>query len=430
MSDSLLPEVKVTELPTGARYRLPPRRLGLYHFVGLALLIFGLMLCSAPILPTWKVVQAMRGQIPADDGLLWLGACVLCALLCRAGLYVSPVGLFILSGHSEIELRGATLYAIECCGPVRWRWERSTADLRRFFVSEGLESLNLFGKLSIGPLGTLCVITPEWKAVVDGPKAKSMWLAPGYPRPWLVSLAEDLARRCASADPAAVLPSPATVPVLEQAPDFSDYEELAEQPAGSRITVEQSAESLRLIVPPGIRNSPGWYIAGGFLCMMAFALSTMFFEDDAVRDMPLWLNVLLFTGTGIGGISFILAQANLTRRRLELAVHGDALMVLQSNLFGAKQRQWRREHVADVFVIHHPDSEGPDHWELQIQPRPGEGDAFRLLAYQDVSELRWLATVLRQALRCRCDSKYSPAQGLVVRSPRLVLSSWGRENPG
>src|SRR5262249_22060109 len=154
-------------------YRLPPRRLGPYRFVGLALLIFGLMLCSAPIIPTWKVVQAMRDQIPADQGLLWLGAWMLCALLCKAGLYVSPVGLFLLAGHSEIELRGATLYAIECCGPVRWTWERSTAGLRRFFVSEGLESLNLFGKLSVGPLGTLCVITPEWKAVVGGPKAKS-----------------------------------------------------------------------------------------------------------------------------------------------------------------------------------------------------------------------------------------------------------------
>jgi hypothetical protein len=207
--------------------------------------------------------------------------------------------------------------------------------------------------------------------------------------------------------------------VLEQAPDFSDYEELAEQPTGSRITVERSAQGLRLIIPAGIRNSPGWYFAGGFLCFMAFAFATKFFEDDAVRDMPWWQNVLFFAVTAIGGISFILAQANLTRRRVELAVRGDALIVLQSNLFGTHQRQWQREHLADVFVLHHLDSDGPDHWELQIQPRPGAGDAFRLLAYQDVSELRWLATVLRRALRCRCDSQDSPAPGLVVRSPRL-----------
>jgi hypothetical protein len=44
------------------------------------------------------------------------------------------------------------------------------------------------------------------------------------------------------------------------------------------------------------------------------------------------LNVLLFAVTGIGGISFILAQANLTRCRVELTVHGDALSMVQWNL--------------------------------------------------------------------------------------------------
>src|SRR5438477_13160617 len=101
MSDVLLPEGTVTELPTGVRYRLPPRRLGPYRFVGLALLLFGLLLCSAPILPTWKVIQAIRGQIPAESGLLWLGGWMLSTLFLKAGLCFSPIGLFILAGHSE-----------------------------------------------------------------------------------------------------------------------------------------------------------------------------------------------------------------------------------------------------------------------------------------------------------------------------------------
>jgi hypothetical protein len=49
-----------------------------------------------------------------------------------------------------------------------------------------------------------------------------------------------------------------------------------------------------------------------------------------------WLNVLLFAVTGIGGISFILAQANLTRCRVGLTVHGDALSMLQWNLSRGK----------------------------------------------------------------------------------------------
>jgi hypothetical protein len=252
-----------------------------------------------------------------------------------------------------------------------------------------------------------------------------MWLAPGYPRLWLVALAEDLARRCACAGSVSVPSSVATVPVLQQAPDFSDYEELIEQPAGSRITLERSPEGLRLIVPPGIRTGPGWYFAGGFLCFFALALSTKFFEQAPVADMPLWLNILLVMFMGIGGISLILAQTNLNRRRVELAVGDAGLVVRQSNLFGVQERQWRREQVADVFVLHHPDSEGPDHWELQILPAPGGGEALCLLSYQDVSELRWLATVVRRALRCPCKSKDSPAPGLVVRSPRRPGASIG-----
>src|SRR5689334_22148315 len=106
MSDSFPPEIIVTELPTGAHYRLPPRRLGLYRIVGLALLIFGLMLVSAPIIPAWQLVQAMLVRIPANpgEGLLWLGGLILSLPLCRAGLFVAPVGLFLVAGHSEIEL--------------------------------------------------------------------------------------------------------------------------------------------------------------------------------------------------------------------------------------------------------------------------------------------------------------------------------------
>lgn len=420
MSELHLPGAIVTELPSGVRYKLPPRRLGPYRLVGLALVVCGLVLCSAPIVPAWKVFQALRQQMPAGSGLLWLGGCMLGALLCKAGLRFLPVGLFILAGHSEVELSGGTLYAIECCGPLRWTWRHSTSGLRRFFLSAGLESLNAFGRLSIGPLRTRYVITPEWQPAVGDPRLRPLWLAPGYPREWLVALAEDLARRCSAAG-AAAEPSRPAIPVLEQEPDLSDCEELGEQPIGSRIAVEESAEGLRLIVPPGIRNGPGWYFAGAFLCFMAFAFFTKFFEGGPARDMPLWLNGLLFAVTGIGGLAFIVGQVTLSRRRVELAVRGDVLTIRESNPVRVRERQWRRDQVADVFVVHHLDSEGPDHWELQVQPHPEEGNAHRLLAYQDVSELRWLATMIRRALRCPGGSEDSLAHRLVVRSPWLAL---------
>ena len=88
---------------------------------------------------------------------------MLAAALSIAGWYVAPVGLFILAGHSEVGLRGMTLYAVECCGPLRWKWERSTADLRRFFESD-LRWLRRYGFSPLAPVGLHEGLNPQGAA--------------------------------------------------------------------------------------------------------------------------------------------------------------------------------------------------------------------------------------------------------------------------
>jgi len=423
-------EVTLEERPDGIGYRLPPRQLGQYHLVGLAIFTFGLVLCSTLVISTWKLVQALMspGKYPDDSGFLWLGACIISLLLFRAGLYVLPVGLFIFAGHSEIELRGRTLYARECCGPVGWTWQRSTEDLRRFFVSEGLEPLNYFGKVSIGPLRTHGVITPEWKPVVGGEATKSMWLAPGYPRAWLQALAEDLARHCpnVAVEPTITkgesAPSLHPIPVLQKEPDFSEFEELTERPAGSAIKLEESLQGLTLTIPPaGVGYRLGLLIGGLFVCFVAFGISAnAFAENDG--DNSLITTVAFAAVAWSAGIALLVMGVIRGRRgRTKLAVLDDSLIVRQKNLFGRENRwEWPRQQVADVFVMHHLDSEGPDHWDLRIHPNEGLGSPLTLLPYRDPAELRWIATLLRHALDCPGHAN-SPQPGFVVQSPKLLL---------
>jgi hypothetical protein len=184
MAHSLPPEVTVTEGPHGACFRFPIRPLGPARSIGLVLLVLGLALCAAPLFPAWQFFRAIVGQIPIAAGFFWLLGLIFTLVLVRVGLRPIKVGLLILAGHSEIELRRDTLSAIECCGPLGWTRQRSTTDLRRFFVSAGPTPLNLLLRWS----SDLGVLTPEWKAAVGDHKAQPLLLAPGYPRSWLLAL--------------------------------------------------------------------------------------------------------------------------------------------------------------------------------------------------------------------------------------------------
>src|SRR5262249_24057447 len=81
-----------------------------------------------------------------------------------------------------------------------------------------------------------------------------------------------------------------------------------------------------------------------------------------------------------------------------LAVAAEELMVRRQKFFGVQQQRWSRRQLADIRVGCIHDSDGPDTPELQIQPHPGEGTRFRL-PLRDEAEARWLATLLRRALR-------------------------------
>ena len=467
MADSLPPEVTVTEQAGGICYRFPPRPLGASRWIGLAGVVLGLVLCGLPFWAAWTLIRIVVQQLPAESGWFWLFVIIVTLPAVFVGLKMATVGLFVLAGHSEIELRRDTLSARERCGPLCWAWQRPTADLRRFLVSESLGPLHatdvralLAATLNFlfGWSGGLGVIIPEWKAAVGAAGARPLWLAPGYPRPWLLAVADDLARRCAPPSQPATAPAPPataqaiatpvpafpirpTVPapppvrpepprapappriaVVEQDADLSRYEELDERPADSDIALDTSAGRLTFIVPPmGWYLNRGW-LAGGLLpCLLALILSLALF-GGTLSAGGLVTTALCALAAWATGIGLFLVGLNRARRRVVLDVTGETLVVWQSGLFRVRPRRWSRQQLADVFVMEcvTTGDDPQDYWVLQIHPHPGQGRAFRLLAHRDEAELRWLATMLRRTLHCPCTSPESPPPGFVVRAPGLV----------
>jgi hypothetical protein len=411
VNDRLPAEVIVTELPDGVRYTLPPRPLGDYQCIGLWQFAFGVLLCCVPLVPLVGFIRVLIDQVPPGEGMLWLGGFMLGLPIGIGGGHVAAVGLFVYAGHSEVEVRGGMLYAIERWGLLRWTWERSAEGLRRLHVGEGIEPLNGYLTPCIGSLRRMCVITPEWKAVVGGPPVKSIQLAPGYPREWLAPLTEDLSQRCLSALPgSAARVSPTPLEIVAESAKLIEYKELAEQPAGSKVQVESSKNRLVLTVPP---NRLGFYL---YLALGLWGVAFLVTQDWGVEGFS-WPRILLLGLPWVMGGVF-LAVALSRRRRAVLAVIDDTLLVWETNLFRERREEWQGQQVADVYVNLHSDDEGEDYWDLRILLQ--DGTVFKALPQRDPSELRWIATTLRRALGCQGETALSPPPGLIVQSLELA----------
>ncbi|MBY0526683.1 MAG: hypothetical protein K2R98_25020 [Gemmataceae bacterium] len=397
-------EIQITELADGVRYRLPDRQLGAARFIGLPLVAFGLCFSGFAVFWMWGAAAAVRlGNDPAGwFGLLFVAFGIPFVL---AGLGPIGIGLFILAGHSEIELRGDKLRAIERAGLVRWSWKRPRAGLCRFVVSTAQASRHGTTP-SVGVLADLAAIRPEWEAAKS--QTRPLLLAVGYQRQLLVLLADELARRSQLlTDEAGVVRQvPAIQVVQEDAAATRAFEELAERPPGCTIEVARAADGVTIAVPPvGMRQEAGClFIFGLIWCgfMGVFSVSMALGKPDNDGNMPAWAAIPfvgLFWAIGLGMLA---GAVHMARRRAVLAVVGDRLLVLQTGLFGSKRREWRRDEIADI-------RSGPSGaevndepvLELQIHPPLGAGKKSGLLSGRDAKELRWLATELRRALNLR-----------------------------
>jgi hypothetical protein len=212
-----------------------------------------------------------------------------------------------------------------------------------------------------------------------------------------------------------------------QLPAFLERDE---QPGGSKITLERSAEGVLLTVPaagwrhPTVRHIFLWSAAffglalGGtpLWCWLAVAITVR--EGDVVEPyapgtfmayITEAVAVIWFILWTFGGVWDLVVGVWRARWQGQLAVVGDVLTLRSTTLFGTRTRQWERASVVDVRIGRAWGEELDEaHCDLQIHLKdrkvvhvlPGYGD----------QELQWLATVLRRALRV-------PKDGLTAQDP-------------
>jgi hypothetical protein len=185
--------------------------------------------------------------------------------------------------------------------------------------------------------------------------------------------------------------------------DQDEVETIPARPPGSPIEVKHFEDGISITVPPaGLwKGSRGLFGFGVLWCGFMTVFSSMFLfigvkAQDVQGGDKLWIFVLFVIVFWSVGIGLLLGGINMGRRQAGLAVAGGTLMVLQTGIFGKKQREWPLSDIEAICV-------GPSGMEvngvpvMQLQIHDADGKKLGLLAGRTDEELEWMAHELRVA---------------------------------
>lgn len=182
--------------------------------------------------------------------------------------------------------------------------------------------------------------------------------------------------------------------------DQDEIDTIPARPAGSSIEVKHFEDGISITVPPaGLwKGSRGLFGFGVLWCGFMTVFTSMMVGIGAFGKVEgnVWLMLLFVAVFWIVGLGMLLGGINMGRRQAGLAVAGGTLMVLQTGIFGKKQREWSLSEVKAICV-------GPSGMEvndtpvMQLQIHDANGKKLGLLAGRSDEELEWLARELRVA---------------------------------
>ena len=313
-----------------------------------------------------------------------------------AGMVPLGLGAFVLYGRSEVRVAHGKLVNIERAFPFRWSWSRNISEITRLSVSQDAVKVN-DKPITEGPLAKLATIAARTKA------HRPMLVAPGYPREWLRTMADELAYRCQTESDSLFVETDQPIEVVEENLGKSEDEDPFRearlgQPPESLVEIDRLPTGITLKVPPpGIRKgSRGLFgfslVWNGFIAVFTVVLIAVAFEDQEALYGLLFM--IPFWAVGIGTL---LSSINMGRRNAVLAVVADRLMIMQTGIFGTKRREWNRNEVKTI-------RSGPtgssvnDVPIMELQVTDQQDKVFGALSGREPNELSWLAFELTESL--------------------------------
>ena len=411
MTYSRLPhEIKSRQELDGSLYELPRRALGKERWAGLIFVIIGTVVGGigcGPFVPL--LLQLFKGS-ESVGWWIWIGP------LMALPFFFVGVGLFLLGlivilnpSHGEIRVTREHLCYTERFGLLRWTWKRDLAEVDRLVVCRKLnteESSMQAEDLTHNSSFDAYAIRTE------GDGAKAMWVAPGYPRAWIVSLANDLSTIVAAARRGVIGRDEShEVAVVEEDPPemcSSDGpwqpEPLPLPPDGDRIVFQEHGDGCSFLFRPvGVwQGSKGLMffalVWNGFMTIFFAAMiySTVIGRGSG-DEIPLivWPIVGLFFLIGIG----ILLQAlHMGKRQAAIVVTGKEVLVKQIGLFKKKEQRFAASELKAIRVGNSgmAVNDVPIR-ELQFVLQQKSGKLGLLSEHVD-DDLEWVAAILRNYL--------------------------------
>jgi len=190
---------------------------------------------------------------------------------------------------------------------------------------------------------------------------------------------------------------------MDEEADVAAPEQPLPQPPETQITIERFPDGLTINVPPaGLWRGSHGLFAFGIIWVGAMAVLTPLLvasilsgkgaEQGGAMIVPALLSLFWLVGIGL-----LLGGLNMGRRRAAIAVTGGTLMIIQTGIFGTKQRQWPATTITRVYAGA-SGMEVNDKPILELQISAQGSSRFGLLAGRTDEELQWIASELRASL--------------------------------